>query len=158
MNVYPSLINRLKTQHESIPIIIARLDETSLELNPVPNKWSIKDNIAHLARYQPLFIDRINQILDHDSPVFERYNADKDPEFVTWQNWETGDLLRQLFSDREIISTLITELHPEQLSRTGIHPKYGKMNILEWAEFFLLHEAHHIFTIFQLVRSGKEKN
>ena len=153
MNIYPSLINRLKTQHESIPVLIAGVNETGLELNPVPNKWSIKDNIAHLARCQVLFIERINQILDYESPVFERYNADIDPEFVTWQNRETRDLLAQLFIDRETILTLIIELQPDQLNRIGIHRKYGKMNILEWTEFFLLHEAHHIFTIFQLVRS-----
>jgi hypothetical protein len=135
--------------------MIAGVNETGLELNPVPNEWSIKDNIAHLARCQVLFLERLNQILNYESPVFERYNADIDPEFVTWQNRGTGNLLGQLFIDRETILALTIELQPEQLSRIGIHRKYGKMNILEWTEFFLLHEAHHIFTIFQLVRSAE---
>jgi uncharacterized damage-inducible protein DinB len=154
MNLYPALTDRLKTQHESIPMIIADVNKSGLEWHHSPGKWSIHDNIAHLASYQPLFIDRMNKILDQDTPVFERYNADIDPEFPGWQSRETLDLVEQLFIDRETILTLITGLRHKQLSRTGTHPKFGRMTIVEWTEFFLLHEAHHLFTIFQLVKSA----
>jgi hypothetical protein len=46
-------------------------------------------------------------------------------------------------------------LSPDKLDRTGIHPKYGKLNIIDWTEFFLLHEAHHLFAIFQLTHTLK---
>jgi uncharacterized damage-inducible protein DinB len=153
MNLHPSLISRLKTQHESIPLIIANVDKTALERNPAAGKWSIKDNIAHLARYQPMFIWRINEIMERDTPVFDRYNADTDTEFPSWQIRETDDLLRQLSADRKTIFSLITTLKADQLPRAGIHPKFGKLNIPDWVEFFLLHEAHHLFTIFQLTKS-----
>ena len=45
---------------------------------------------------------------------------------------------------------MITNLTPAELLKTGVHKKYGVLTITEWTEFFLLHEAHHIFTIFQL--------
>ena len=152
MNLYPSLTDRLKTQHESLPVLIANIDKAHLELNPVPGKWSIKDNIAHLAKYQPLFIERMNKILANDGIAFDRYNAALDPEFPAWQIRETEDLLIQLSIDRKIIQALILGLQPEQLSRTGIHPKFGKLTIVGWTEFFLLHEAHHLFAIFQLAK------
>ncbi len=41
-------------------------------------------------------------------------------------------------------------LHEEQLMRIGLHPVYGPMTIEGWTEFFLLHEAHHFFTILRL--------
>ncbi|HTD99086.1 MAG TPA: DinB family protein [Mucilaginibacter sp.] len=151
MSLYPSLISRLKTQHESLPVIIAKLNQTQLEQNPVPGKWSIKDNIAHLACYQPMFIARMHRIEEQDGVTFDRYSADIDPEFPGWQSRNVDDLLNQIAIDRETIINLITSLQPQQLSRTGIHPKYGKLTMTEWAEFFLLHEAHHLFTIFQLV-------
>jgi len=151
MTLYPALISRLKTQHESLPVIIANLNQTQLEQNPVPGKWSIRDNIAHLACYQPMFIARMHRILEQDGVTFDRYNADIDPEFPDWQKRGVDDLLNQIAIDRQTIISLITNLQPKQLSRTGIHPKYGKLTIAEWAEFFLLHEAHHLFAIFQLV-------
>jgi len=48
---------------------------------------------------------------------------------------------------------LLSGLKESGLSRIGMHPKYGRLTILKWAEFFVLHEAHHLFTIFQLVNS-----
>jgi hypothetical protein len=59
-------------------------------------------------------------------------------------------LIKQLDNDRKIIYELITGLSDSQLNRTGVHKKFGPLNIIEWIEFFLLHEAHHLFTIFQL--------
>lgn len=151
MNLYPAIIDRLKTQHESLPQIIVKLNQTQLEKKPAPGKWSIKDNLAHLACYQPLFIARMHRVLEQDGVEFERYNADLDPEFPGWQRRGVDDLLNQLSADRQTIISLITNLQPQQLSRVGIHPKYGKLHMVDWAEFFLLHEAHHLFTIFQLV-------
>jgi hypothetical protein len=32
------------------------------------------------------------------------------------------------------------------LSRKGFHPSFGALTIPQWLEFFLLHEAHHLYT------------
>ena len=148
--IYLSLTERLKNQHETISEIISGLDEKKLNRHPEPGKWSIHDNIAHLAKYQPVFINRINKILTDEGPVFERYNADNDPDFKLWQAWPLTELLSRMGSDRETLFQLITGLPDEKLLRKGMHLKYGNLTIINWAEFFLLHEAHHVYTIFQL--------
>ena len=38
----------------------------------------------------------------------------------------------------------------------GHHPKYGALTLVEWTEFFLLHEAHHLFTLFKLLNEDDE--
>lgn len=43
--------------------------------------------------------------------------------------------------------------------RIGLHPVYGPMTLEGWTEFFLLHEAHHLFTILRLggsLRTGEQ--
>ena len=74
MKIYESMLSRLKSQHEAIPEIISSA-EGKLFLNPQPGKWSIHDNIAHLAKYQPVFLERIESILKKSDQVFERYTA-----------------------------------------------------------------------------------
>lgn len=148
--MYQSLQERLKHQHQAIRFIIGKLDNTRLTRQLIQGKWTIKDNIAHLARYQPVFIDRINQILTNDNLVFERYKAENDPEFDTWRQYRLSTLLDKLDEGRINIVNMITNLTPAELLKTGVHKKYGALTITEWTEFFLLHEAHHIFTIFQL--------
>ena len=38
----------------------------------------------------------------------------------------------------------------DDLAKTGTHPYFGTMNLLQWINFFLLHEAHQLFTVLQL--------
>jgi hypothetical protein len=150
MKLYNSLVDRLRTQHDVIEVIISNIDNDRTIIKPQPNKWSIKDNIAHLSKYQPIFIDRINKILKGTTPYFEPYVAENDIDFKNWQNQNIAVLMEKLITDRKVLFTLITELNDEELTLSGIHKKYGRLAVLQWTEFFLLHEAHHIFTIFKI--------
>jgi hypothetical protein len=150
MSLYPSLHDRLKNQHEAIGRIIGSLDATRLNRQPLPGKWSIHDHIAHLAKYQPVFMGRIQAILQKEVPAFGRYKAENDPDFEIWRQFEIQDLLKLLDSDRHILFNLVNSLDDEHLGRAGLHPKFGKLTVIQWTEFFLLHEAHHMFTIFML--------
>jgi hypothetical protein len=151
MKIYESLNDRLRTQHQAIENILSPLDKTHLLVRPQPGKWNILENVAHLGRYQIVFIDRITQILHSvEEPLFERYVAEEDPEFESWRNLPVEALMSQIENDRKYIYVLITNLTEAAQSRVGTHRKYGKLTIVQWTEFFVLHEAHHIYTIFQL--------
>jgi hypothetical protein len=148
--IYSSLTERLKNQHKTIASIIIKLNNSQLQYHPSPGKWNIHENIAHLAKYQPVFIDRIRKILTNEEPAFDVYKAEDDDEFEIYCAFTTYELLKKISSDREVIFHLITHLPVDKLDRIGTHPKYGRLTISEWTEFFLLHEAHHLLTIFQL--------
>jgi hypothetical protein len=84
MNYNESLMEKLKVQHLALPHLITGVTANHLLWPPLAGKWSIHDNIAHLARYQQLFITRIDQILFSNIPVFEPYKADVDPGFAVF--------------------------------------------------------------------------
>ena len=146
-------LSRLKTQHEVIDVLISGLSEDELHSRPIPNKWSVHENIAHVTCYQPTFLSRIKGILNQDNLYFEGYIPEEDPDFPKFLSMSAKELLAHQKEKRTEIVNLIFNLSNEQMKRTGIHSKFGYMNILEWTEFFLLHEAHHIYTIFKLIRS-----
>ncbi len=153
--IYSSLAERLKSQHKTIAAIIIKLNNRQLNQHVNRGKWSIHENIAHLAKYQPVFIDRVRKILTIEEPQFGVYKAEEDEEFEIYCAFTTYELLKKISSDRELIFHLVTNLPPDKLERTGSHPKFGKLTVLEWTEFFLLHEAHHLYSIFQLAHKGK---
>ena len=153
MELYPSISDRLKTQHLALLHIISGIGDDILMAEKIPGKWSIKDNISHLARYQYVFLDRVNQMIHSELLIFEPYKAENDPEFEVWREKDIKTLTNHLEAERKHIYETITEFSHTDLNKTGIHRKYGRMNIIQWTEFFLLHEAHHLFTIFQLAHS-----
>jgi hypothetical protein len=150
MNIYPSLIDRQKTQHQTVREILSVVNIDRIAARPQPSKWNIHDNLAHLARYQTVFITRLDKILHSEATFFGRYKAEEDAEFENYRLLGDDVLIKQLDNDRKTIYELITGLSDSQLNRTGVHKKFGPLTIIEWTEFFLLHEAHHLFTIFQL--------
>ncbi|HWD89309.1 MAG TPA: DinB family protein [Mucilaginibacter sp.] len=150
--LYSALVCRLKTQHLAVAELIKHVDEKQLTREPEPGKWSIKDNIAHLVSYQPVFIGRVHQMLKGGTPSFNAYKADNEPDFLHARELSLIELMNRLNGNRRQILELITNLPDDELLLKGTHPKFGEMTITEWTEFFLLHETHHLFTIFRLTK------
>ena len=140
------------TQHGTIRDLTAALPVETLQRRILPDKWSVLENIAHLAAYQPAFIARLERISREQSPAFERYVAEQDPAFPSYLEKSYEELLGNIDDGRAVILSRIEKGGEVLLTKTGIHPRYGLLTGREWTEFFLLHEAHHLFTIFMLVQ------
>jgi len=151
MQLTHSAISRLRSQHESIPFILNGMHENVLRYRPDPKRWSILEHVAHLARYQELMPERIRKLLLEENPHFERYEAGKDPRFSYWCKMEWWALWSGLVAGRQELTKLLTDLRPADIDRTAVHPLYGAIPIPFWVEFFLIHEAHHLYAILQLV-------
>jgi hypothetical protein len=150
MPLTSSALYRLQYQHNTIAELMKGFTEQELKQEVNPGKWSLFANIAHLAAYQPTFLRRIQLMEQKENPSFERYVADDDPAFHQCLQLNINSLLEDISTQRFIIHKNISGVSETILRRTGSHPKYGLLNIAQWTEFFLLHEAHHLFTMFML--------
>ena len=154
MKLYTSIADRLRSQHLTIHELIKGLDEEAISKKPSEEKWSIHDNIAHIALYHVKFLNRLELIKNEEELFFERYKPEEDPDFAVWQIMSTEELLNKLEENRKRVIDYIEQLSESELEKTATHQKFGRMNVVQWIEFFLLHEAHHIYTIFKLSRSA----
>src|SRR5690349_2425304 len=151
----PSQQTRLKHQHETLIELTKGISEELLRIRPDTGKWSAFENIAHLASYQETFIERLKRIQKEENPSFGRYVAEQDPRFDTSCQMELHQLNEHLFTCRFLIANHLSALNELDFRRTGIHPIFGKLKVNQWLEFFLLHEAHHLFTMFKLIVIGR---
>jgi hypothetical protein len=120
---------------------------------PPSGKWSANENLAHLGRYHEIFLERIDRILKEPNPVFERYRAEEDPRWEEWRMLGYKEVAGKLAGLREKLMARLKSLTPEDWEQTGAHSKFGEMSLALWLEFFLVHEAHHLYVVLQLVRS-----
>jgi hypothetical protein len=150
MPLSASVLSRLQYQHQSITELISGLSEVQLARRINPAKWSALENIVHLAAYQPTFITRLTMMATENEPLFERYVAENDPVFHEYSKKSVVELLSDISEKRSFIYDNLTRFSEAQLALRGRHPVYGSIAIGRWADFFLLHEAHHLWTIFQL--------
>ena len=153
MPLSASILTRLRHQHEAIPELIGDLTEEELKRRVNPDKWSAFEHIAHLAAYQPMFIGRLERLASEPTPSFERYVAENDPQFADCVNTPLNKLLERIsISATQITTKLTGAFNDAGLLRTGLHPRYGQLTVMQWTQFYLLHEAHHLFTIFMLTQ------
>jgi DinB superfamily len=146
-----SITTRLQYQHETMPELVKGFSGEQLKIVVNPGKWSVFENMAHLTAYQPVFLKRLQLIEQNENPLFERYVAENDPGFHTCLKYPLKELQDDLCTQRFLLHKHIIQLGETTLRRTGIHPKFGQLSVSQWTDFFLLHEAHHLFTIFMLV-------
>lgn len=145
-----SILVRLANQPDALTHLLSGLTEEQIRRQPQPGKWSIFENIAHLGRYQEVFSDRIQFINTQETPAFSRYVADYDPGFAEWVRLPFQELIERMQGERATLNAYVSILREEQLIQIGLHPAFGPMTVEGWTEFFLLHEAHHFFTILKL--------
>ena len=150
-----STLIRLETQLEAIPLLLSGATSEVILSRPASGQWSAHENLAHLARHHRVFLDRLKLILTENGPRLGQYRAEEDSIWPEWSALSTEEVLNRLGTLRREIIDLVNGLSPAEMSRVGIHPLFGEMTLALWVEFFLLHEAHHLYVV--MTRLGQAK-
>ena len=147
-----SQLARLKTQLASVEVLFAGASPARIDRRPASGKWSARENLAHIGRYHEIFLERLRRILAETSPQFARYRAEEDPGWPDWASRPFEEIRNQLAALRLILIDRIASLQASDYARLGIHSGFGEMPLSLWLEFFLLHEAHHLYAALQRLR------
>jgi uncharacterized damage-inducible protein DinB len=147
----PQLV-RLKTQLASVEILFAGATQERIDRRSASGKWSARENLAHIGRYHEIFLERLGRILTEASPQFARYRAEEDPGWQEWASRPIAEVRTHLTDLRLKLMDTIAGLQASDYERVGIHSSFGEMSLSLWLEFFLVHEAHHLYVILQRIR------
>ena len=150
-----STLLRLEIQLESVPLLLSGATSEAIMARPVSGQWSAHENLAHLARHHDVFLERLHRILTESAPRLGQYRAEEDSAWPEWSSLSTGEVLIRLTTLRGEIMSLVKGMSQAEASRVGIHPLFGEMSLALWLEFFLLHEAHHLYVA--MTRLGQAK-
>lgn len=156
MQLSSSVSTRMHYQHKTILEIIDGLSDEQTRRNIWPGKWSIFEIIVHLQTYQHTFVRRVKEILGGNCPQFERYSAEADPLFLDNCTKTTSDIIHDMVKLRKQMTAELLTFPEEDYNKQGIHPAFGKMNLSQWMNFFLVHEGHHLFVIFKMAAELKK--
>ncbi len=147
-----SQLRRLKTQIASVELLFSDANPERIDRRPASGKWSARENLAHIGRYHEIFLERLHRIVTVQSPKFARYRAEEDPGWQEWASRPIEEVRIRLTALRLNLVDRIVGLQPQDYTRVGIHSAFGEMTLSLWLEFFLVHEAHHLYVILQRLR------
>jgi len=125
--------------------LIHHTPAAALDARSPSGAWSARENLAHLGRYQEIFLDRLDRILAESTPRFDRYRTADDPAAEAWLACPGARLTERLLEGRAGLVSRLQALRPRDLARRGVHPAFGVMDVPGWLRFFLEHEGHHLY-------------
>ncbi|HEU4386630.1 MAG TPA: DinB family protein [Blastocatellia bacterium] len=147
-----SSLLRLERQIDVVPLLLRGAGPQAMMARTASGEWSPHEHLAHLARHHAIFLERLHRIMGEDAPELARYRAEEDSSWGEWSSLTTDEVTGRLNSLRGEIVRFIKGLSEAETNRVGIHPLFGRMDLTHWIEFFLLHEAHHLYKL--MIRLG----
>ena len=121
---YTSQIQRCENQIRNFIDEVLSEAHKDLTSRAIPEKWSAHENLAHLARYHEIFLERVERILSEDKPIFARYRAEEDPDWELWRQRPLRDLLERLVKLRLHLALKLKSLSDQDFRRIGVHPRF----------------------------------
>jgi uncharacterized damage-inducible protein DinB len=148
----PGIIERLEGTPARLTEKVKKIPES---FNPVlpGDRWSVKKEIGHLADLEPLWYERLLQILENnpDMKVADLANRKTHEAPHDEKTFET--LIAEFRKERKKLVDLLSSLHENDLDKTSRHPRLGTpMKMIDLAFFVAEHDDHHMARMTQVMR------
>jgi hypothetical protein len=143
MDEIPELLERFRRGAELIAVAITGAAGPELDFKPAPDKWSVRQIVAHLADAEAANVVRLRQVIAEDNPTLVPFDQNAWAERTDYQKRKPSQALETMRQLRADNHQLLKDLPLETYSRTGHHLKRGTMTLLDMLRLFAEHAENH---------------
>jgi hypothetical protein len=145
---FPYLRQYLFTALESAPALfdhlIVGLTDDEADRRPDPARFTIREAMAHLADWEPVFLSRMRRICEEDEPLLEGYD---EGQWAVDHNYASTDVFEQsrLFGERRAhMVEFLRSRNPADWQRIGDRPEIGRITLETLTLLIPLHDTYHL--------------
>jgi len=131
--------------------ILDLIDPSRYDDRPDPERFTVREVIAHLADFEPVFRGRIERALKEDNPAVEIVDEDLRVTEGNYAGRGVDEWFLLYATERARTVDLIENLTPEQQQRTMTHPILGTISVFQKAALILGHDAYHLEQLSSLI-------
>jgi len=134
LELAPKAINRM----------LAKLDPAKFDSKTGQDRFTVRESIAHLADWEPIFLHRIQTALN--SPGGDIEDLDEGEIAIAGEYFRRDPISEgaRFAEGRAAIIAFLNSLKPEEWGHTVVHPVRGSMTIYDWANCIVGHDVYHI--------------
>jgi len=121
-------------------------DSNSLDIDarPIPDTWSIRETICHLADSEIVYADRIKRVLAEDNPTFFEADPNVFTPALHTQNRPLDSELQLIVAVRSHMVPILRSLDFADFQRYGQHSLDGQMSLETLLQRITNHIPHHL--------------
>lgn len=132
--------------------LLKDLTSARADARPDPERFTIREAVAHLTDWEPIWLGRVQKILAEEAPVIE--NLDEG-EFAIRNRYDRTDVSEQARKFAEGRAALVSALRPltgDQWLRVGVR-EWGALSLDGFAAMILGHDGYHFQQVIDQRRS-----
>jgi hypothetical protein len=150
MSEIPELLERYRRGAELVAVAITGAAGPELDFKPSPEKWSVRQIVAHLADAEAANVVRFRQVIAEDDPTLVPFDQNAWAEKTDYDKRKPSQALETMRQLRADNYQLLKDLPAETFSRTGNHLRRGTMSLLDMLRLFAEHAEKHAVQIREL--------
>jgi len=143
MNEIPELLERFRRGAELVAVAITGAAGPELDFKPAPDKWSVRQIVAHLADAESANVVRLRQVISEENPTLFPFDQNAWAERTDYGRRKPSQALETMRQLRADNHQLLKDLPHETYSRSGNHLKRGRMTLLDLLRLFAEHAEQH---------------
>lgn len=141
-------LDELLKQYENGPDLLKTavegMREDELDLTPVPDKWSIRQVVCHIADFEPVYADRMKRVLVEDNPTMFGGDPDRFAAGLHYEKRSVHEELELISVVRRQMAVILRSTDVEDFQRTGVHSEAGPLTLETLLERITRHIPHHV--------------
>jgi len=149
------LVTKYSNQPGDLIAAIEGLTDTDLDRRLEADKWSVRQQVSHLADSELNMVQRMKRVIAEDAPLLPAYDQDKWADRLFYTKSSIDDSVALFFTLRASMTRVLKELRDKDFDRFGIHTENGKMTLSDLLEDSVEHADHHMRTITKIKRKFK---
>ena len=132
---------------------ISMFSEGEMRARPAPDKWSVREVLAHLADVEEVGMRaRVAAMLEEENPTLPSFDQRARAVELKYNTIDPHRSLSCLQQQRRANVKWLRKLRPAQLKRPGVHQTAGKITVEELITEWAFHDLGHLKQILEIRR------
>jgi hypothetical protein len=143
MSDIKELLERFRRGAELIATTMTGAAGAELDFKPGPEKWSLRQIVAHVSDSEIVAADRFRRMIAEDNPTLMAFDQNAWANNLDYARRKTSESVETFRRLRAENHELIKGLAPEAFERKGTHSERGPITLRNHLETMAAHAESH---------------
>ncbi len=144
---FPGILERLMGTPARLEEKIKDFPKELLHLKR-ENEWSAQENVGHLGDLEPIWLQRVKDILEGKTYLSEADLTNRKTHEAGHNTQSLDELLQTFRQRRRELVRALSGVGGEEVEKTALHPRLKTpMKLIDLAYFVAEHDDHHLAQI-----------
>lgn len=140
----PQLIEQYLEGPKTLRAAVKGMTREQLLAKPVPGKMSTLEVVAHLADFDPIYVDRMKRVIAEDNPTLLGADENRFKDALHYHERDVEEEITIIEKSRSQFARILRKLPDSALERVGNHNERGPLSLEKLLTTIINHIPHHV--------------